>query len=279
MKYPPIHIRDVPIAKMEEKNGWNISEFRLPITGETGSSTTVFHSIFKPGSTHSKHLHSRCPEIAMYLKGHGVVGQGAGRTNVRAGHFRVMPANSEHFFHNETKDSDAEVIGFYIGAKDVEDTGYKYCGPVTEDDLNTERAGFSEGILVHIDDVEPEKMDEGDGWSITDFRLPISKKNGSTTTVFNAKFMPGAIHKKHMHTNCEEIYYIVSGRGIAGAGGEKTEIEAGHFHYIPKGVEHWLYNTSDNEPIHAVGLYIGSGSVEETGYVYLGDVTEDDITL
>mgnify|MGYP003310096330 FL=1 len=110
MKYPPVHIKDVPISKMEEKNGWNISEFRLPITGESGSSTTVFHSIFKPGSTHSKHLHSRCPEIAMYLKGHGVVGQGSERTNVRAGHFRVMPKNSEHFFHNETTDSDAEVI-------------------------------------------------------------------------------------------------------------------------------------------------------------------------
>ena len=89
MKYPPIHIDDVPISKMEEKNGWNISEFRLPITGQSGSSTTVFHSIFKPGSTHSKHLHSRCAEIAMYLKGHGVVGQGTERTNVRAGHFRV----------------------------------------------------------------------------------------------------------------------------------------------------------------------------------------------
>ena len=25
-----------------------------------GSSTTVFHSIFRPGSTHAKHLHSRC---------------------------------------------------------------------------------------------------------------------------------------------------------------------------------------------------------------------------
>ena len=58
MKYPPVHIKDIPISKMEEKNGWNISEFRLPITGESGSSTTVFHSIFKPGSTHSKHLHS-----------------------------------------------------------------------------------------------------------------------------------------------------------------------------------------------------------------------------
>ena len=176
MKYPPVHINDVPISKMEEKNGWNISEFRLPITGESGSSTTVFHSIFKPGSTHSKHLHSRCPEIAIYLKGHGVVGQGNERTNVRAGHFRVMPKNSEHFFHNETTDSDAEVIGFYIGAKDVEDTGYEYCGPVTEEDLKKERTGFNEGILVHIDDIEPEKMDAGDGWSITDFRLPISKK-------------------------------------------------------------------------------------------------------
>ena len=47
MKYPVIHIKDVPISKMEAKSGWNISEFRLPITGESGSSTTVFHSIFK----------------------------------------------------------------------------------------------------------------------------------------------------------------------------------------------------------------------------------------
>ena len=69
MKYPPIHIKDVPIAKMESKDGWNISEFKLPITGESGSSTTVFHSIFKPGSSQRKHLHSRSSEIAMYLRG------------------------------------------------------------------------------------------------------------------------------------------------------------------------------------------------------------------
>ena len=37
MKYPPVHINDVPISKMEEKNGWNISEFRLPITGKSGA--------------------------------------------------------------------------------------------------------------------------------------------------------------------------------------------------------------------------------------------------
>ena len=65
MKYPPIHIDDVPISKMEEKNGWNISEFRLPITGQSGSSTTVFHSIFKPGSTPVSYTHLTLPTILL----------------------------------------------------------------------------------------------------------------------------------------------------------------------------------------------------------------------
>jgi mannose-6-phosphate isomerase-like protein (cupin superfamily) len=48
--------------------------------------------------------------------------------------------------------------------------------------------------------------------------------------------------------------------------------------YIPKGVEHFLYNLSKTEPLEAIGIYVGAGSVEETGYVYTGDVTEADIT-
>ena len=139
------------------------------------------------------------------------------------------------------------------------------------------RDGFSDGILVHLDDVPPENMNEGDGWSITDFRLPIGKHNGSSTTLFRARFFPGAVHKKHRHDNCEEIYYIISGHGLAGAGDDRVEVRGGHFHYIPPGVEHWLYNLSDTEPVEAVGLYIGSGSVEDTGYVYMGDVTEEDL--
>ena len=49
--------------------------------------------------------------------------------------------------------------------------------------------------------------------------------------------------------------------------------------YIPKGVEHFLYNLSDTESIEAIGIYIGSGSVEDTGYRYLGDVTKDDLKI
>ena len=277
LKYPLIHIDDVKPENMQKKDGWSISEFRLPITGDCGSSTTVFHSIFRPGSTHKKHLHTRSDEIAVYLKGHGVVGQGQGRAEVRAGHCRLMPKGSEHFFYNETKDEDALVVGFYIGAKDVADSGYQYCGEVTEEDLKMPRNGFTEGILVHLDDVPPEKMDEGQGWSITDFRLPLGKHNGSSTTLFRARFFPGAVHKKHRHDNCEEIYYVISGHGLAGAGPDRVEVRGGHFHYIPKGVEHWLYNLSQSEPIEVVGIYIGAGNVGETGYVYMGDVTAEDL--
>jgi mannose-6-phosphate isomerase-like protein (cupin superfamily) len=276
-KYPLVHVDDVTPERMEKAEGWSISAFRLPITGACGSSTAAFHSVFRPGSTHKKHLHARCDEIAVYLRGRGVVGQGSGRAEVRAGHCRLIPQGAEHFFHNETTDEDALVIGFYLGAEDVADTGYRYCGDVTAADVAMPRTGFSEGILVHLDDVAPEQMDAGKGWSITDFRLPLGRHNGSSTTLFRARFFPGAVHKKHRHDRCEEIYYVISGHGLAGAGPDRVEVRGGHFHYIPKGVEHWLHNLSPTEPIEVVGIYIGAGSVEETGYVYTGEVTAADL--
>jgi mannose-6-phosphate isomerase-like protein (cupin superfamily) len=278
LKYPLVHVDDVQPENMKQGEGWAISEFRLPITGKDGSSTTIFHSIFRPGSTHSKHLHNRCDEIAVYLKGHGVVGQGKERLEVRPGHCRLMPKGSEHFFHNETTSEDGLVIGFYMGAKDVKDTGYEFRGAVSEDDLKTPRSKkFSEGTLVHIDDVEPLAMDAKDGWNITDFRMPIGRHTGSPNALFWAKFMPGAVHKKHKHENCEEIYYVIRGHGVAGAGSDRAEVRGGHVHYIPKGVEHFLYNTSKTEPLEVIGVYIGAGSVEETGYVFTGEVTDADL--
>lgn len=130
--------------------------------------------------------------------------------------------------------------------------------------------------FVHIDDVTPENMDKGAGWLITEFRLPFSERQGLPTTMFHARFMPGAIHKKHRHENCEEIYYLVGGHGIAGAGGATEEVRAGHFHYVPANTEHWLVNADDDAPIEVVGWYLGAGSVAATGYAYMGDVNAGD---
>lgn len=278
LKYPLVHVDDVHPENMKKGEGWAISEFRLPISGKDGSSTTLFHSIFRPGSTHAKHLHSKCDEIAVYLKGHGIVGQTDERTEVRPGHCRLMPKGSAHFFHNETKDEEGLVIGFYVGAKSVPDTGYEFCGAVTDADLNVpRRKTFSEGILVNIEDVKPLRLDAKEGWNITDFRMPIGRHNGSPNALYWAKLAPGDVHHKHRLDNCEDLYYVISGRGLVGAGADRAEVRGGHVHHIPKGVEHFICNVSKTEPLEVIGVYTGAGSIEESGYVYTGEVTQMDM--
>ena len=275
-----VHVDDVTPENMKKGEGWAISEFRLPITGKDGSSTTIFHSIFRPGSTHAKHLHSRCDEIAVYLKGHGVVGQSNERTEVRPGHCRLMPKGSVHFFYNETKDEEGLVIGWYVGAKDVKDTGYEFHGAVTSAELTApRREGLGQGILVNIVDVKPERLDRIEGWNLSDFRMPIGRHNGSSNALYWARLAPGEACQKHRLDNCEELYYVIAGRGIAGAGADRAEVRAGHVHYIPKGVERFMCNTSGTETLEVIGVYTGAGSLDEAGYAYTGRVTAGDLEL
>ena len=273
-----IHANDVQPENMQKGDGWAISEFRLPVSGAHGSATTIFHSIFRPGSTHAKHLHSKCDEIAVYINGHGIVGQSDQRTQVGPGHCRLMPAGSPHFFHNETKDQDGLVIGFYMGAKSVPDTGYEFCGHVAKADLDMPRAGtLTEGILLNVAGVPLLKLDAALGWSVSDFRLPIGKHNGSAHNAqFWAKLAPGDVHHKHRFDRCEVLYYVVAGEGIAGADGKAHPVRAGHVHFIPKGVEHWLANTG-KDTLEVIGVYTGAGSLDDGGYVYTGKVTTTDI--
>jgi mannose-6-phosphate isomerase-like protein (cupin superfamily) len=278
LKYPLVHVDDVVPENMQKGEGWAISEFRLPITGKHGSSTTIFHSIFRPGSTHARHLHRACDEIAVYLEGNGIVGQGDERTEVRAGHCRLMPKGSEHFFHNETKDAAALVIGFYVGAGSVPGSGYEFCGPVTRDDLDRPRGpGLRAGILLPVDSVAPNQLDPKQGWRIADFRLPIGSHNGSPTSLFWARLAPGDAHEKHRFEKCETLYYVFRGTGVTGAGSDRAAVRAGHVHYVPKGVEHFIANTSTTETLEIVGLYVGAGSIEAAGYVHTGAVTAADL--
>ncbi len=239
-----IHYQDVDIERMEEKDGWAISEFRLPITGDDGSATTVFHSIFRPGSTHAKHLHDDCDEIAVYLKGNGVVGQSDSRAVVTGGHCRLMPAGSEHFFYNETEGEDAIVIGFYMGAPSVPGTGYKFCGNASAEDLAMPRTGLSEGILVRLEET-PASAPADDIWSGAEVRLPIGSHNGSANALVNARFAPGGGLAPHRCDNCEQIYYVAGGSGVAGSDSFETALREGHFVFVPKGAAFWLRNDGD----------------------------------
>ncbi len=260
-----IHFEDVEIERMEEQDGWAISEFRLPITGADGSSTAVFHSIFRPGSTHAKHLHDKCDEIAVYLKGNGVVGQGDSRAVVTSGHCRLMPTGSEHFFYNETEAEDAIVIGFYMGAPTVPGTGYKFCGKASPDDLAMPRDGLREGILVRLQETAA-STPAGDIWSGAEMRLPIGNHNGSPNALVNARFAPGGGLAEHCCENCEQIFFVAGGTGVAGSGPDQWDLREGHFVFVPKGTPLWLRNDG-SDTLEIFNVMTGAGSLEEAGYV------------
>jgi mannose-6-phosphate isomerase-like protein (cupin superfamily) len=248
-----IHTQDVAPERMEERDGWAISEFRLPITGETGSATTVFHSIFRPGSTHAKHLHDVSDEIAVYLSGKGVVGQGDSRAEVSGGHCRLMPKGSEHFFYNETEDEDARVIGFYMDAPSVAGTGYKFCGTATPDDIAQSRDGLNDGILVHLQDLGALS------WNEAEVRTPIGSHNGSPNALLHITLPPGKSVEACQFSNAEAIYYVEAGEGKITA---DQEIHPDSFAFVPKGVEHDIQNIGGSV-MEMFLVLTGAGSLEE----------------
>ena len=249
---------------------------RWAIGGAVGASTLAYHATVAPGATIARYVNAGCEEILLHVAGGGVAGQGAARRAVRAGHCRLVPAGAEQFFHNSSADEDAVIVGFLIGAPDAARRGRGARGTVAAGDLVPNDAA-PDGIVVHLDDVAPARMDAGAGWSITDFRMPIAGHNGAASTLFRARFFPGSVHRKHRHDACEEIYFVIAGEGIAGAGRDRVRVHGGQFHYIPRATEHWLHNVGETDPVEVVGVYIGAAGVDATGYVYMGDVAAADL--
>jgi mannose-6-phosphate isomerase-like protein (cupin superfamily) len=262
MSIKVIQTFDVEPERMEERDGWAISEFRLPITGETGSATTVFHSIFRPGSTHAKHLHEVSDEIAVYLSGYGVVGQGDSRAVVSAGHCRLMPMGSTHFFYNETQDEDAKVIGFYMGAPDVAGTGYQFCGTVTEEDLQQPREGLNEGILIRLEDAgRPVELPAA--WDGLDVRAPIGTHNGSPNSLVHVAIPAGGELAAHALANAEAIYYVASGSGeVSGRIEGGPNLSEDSFVFVPRGETHAIRNTGA-DVLEMYVVLTGAGGLTE----------------
>jgi oxalate decarboxylase/phosphoglucose isomerase-like protein (cupin superfamily) len=76
---------------------------------------------------------------------------------------------------------------------------------------------------------------------------------------FTLQLDPHAIRQPHLHTNANELSYIVSGKvqvGLIGPGGEKHlfDLAPGEVAFQPAGWPHWLENTGD-EPMFALFMY------------------------
>lgn len=273
LKYPLIDVDS--LGSTQSGNG---NDLRLITDVPEIRSALAYHLTIPAGGSRGRQINRNADETLILLQGSGIAGVGSETADMSAGHCQLIPKGQEHFFYNNG-DSDAVIVGYYLGVTDADAIGLEHTSPVTTGDLPGTASGITEGIFVHLDDIAQENMNKGEGWNITDFRLPLSAKNGSNSTLFRARFFPGAVHAKHEHENCEEIYFVISGHGLAGAGPDRVEVHGGQFHYIPSGVEHWLHNLSETDPIEVVGIYVGAGSVAETGYVFRGNVTDEDLQV
>lgn len=284
LEYPLIDIMEVEPVGGPTPDGETATEMRQGIGAPEGSGTAAWHLLSRPGHPGLSHRHNECDEIIFHLAGNGIATHvdkhhGDKHIATRPGLCRFIPKGVPHSYVADAGSQDTVLIGFLPEVADL-GSDFEVLGPVDPAGVSVNaQAGDTDfpGLAIHLDDVPQENMNAGDGWSITDFRLPIGGHNNSGSTLFRARFFPDAVHKKHRHDHCDEIYYIISGHGLAGAGSDRTEVHTGQFHYIPRGVEHWLHNLSDTDPIEVIGLYVNAGSVAATGYVYMGEVEAADL--
>lgn len=116
-----------------------------------------------------------------------------------------------------------------------------------------------------------------DGWRKMDIRFLVSDQSGGAKHVcfWRTIFPPGAAHERHYHPNAEEVLYVLRGRGAAGTDAEEHEVTPGVAQYIPAGSVHWLRNLSDTEDLEIVGVYSPATSLDDAGYVFVSDITDE----
>ena len=81
---------------------------------------------------------------------------------------------------------------------------------------------------------------------------------GAEQTVGLAVFDAGKSNVEHVHSNCEEVVYVLEGEVEHTLGAQRTVLRAGDLIVVPRGVAHRLLNSTDG-PVRA---YIVFSSAE-----------------
>jgi quercetin dioxygenase-like cupin family protein len=130
---------------------------------------------------------------------------------------------------------------------------------------------------LNVTDIDPAPVKRDDGWRDMDIRFLVRRDNAGAGEVcfWRTVFPPGGAHERHYHPNAAEVLYVLRGRGAAGTEAEEHEVSPGTVQYIPKGAVHWLRNLEPEQELEIVGCYAVAGSLEEAGYVFVSDITEE----
>ncbi len=94
-------------------------------------------------------------------------------------------------------------------------------------------------LVVAIDDVPTDEFE----WGSLKWLVNAARSPGAEQTVGICQILPGKGNPVHYHPNCEEVLYMIAGRGRHSFGEEAVELTPGMTIRIPENVRHNLVNT------------------------------------
>jgi quercetin dioxygenase-like cupin family protein len=113
------HVSEVEKAPVKLEDGWRDMDIRFMVTGEDAGARHVcwWRTVFPPGAAHERHYHPNAEE----------------EHEIGPGSAQFIPAGTVHWLRNADPDEELEIVGCYAGAASLEQAGYVFVSPVTDE--------------------------------------------------------------------------------------------------------------------------------------------------
>ncbi len=102
--------------------------------------------------------------------------------------------------------------------------------------------------ILMEEDIEFEKV----AWGLTKELIAPQTVGAQKIKVKITEYLPGHVHKNHVHPDQEEVIFVLSGKGMAQTQEEKREIGPGSVVFIGAGEPHTTWNLSDTESLRTI---------------------------
>ncbi len=91
--------------------------------------------------------------------------------------------------------------------------------------------------------------------------LNLTEYAKNVIAIFETTLEKGQAIQPHYHPDAEELYYIISGKGLMHIENERREVDTGDVVYIPPEKVHFLQNTSSAQ-VRFITLTVNAYTVE-----------------
>ena len=115
-------------AKVKQDQGWRKIDIKFLLCEKTIGlkSGVLYRTIVEAGGAHEKHFHRNSDELVYIISGKGRHGAGDEEWDIAAGNSYLNPKGVVHWTYATDPSEPLVLVGVYIAAGSVEDTGYDF---------------------------------------------------------------------------------------------------------------------------------------------------------